>query len=216
MPPEPPIVALLWDADGVLQHSRGGWRERLDTAGGPGFAEAVFTAEGPALRGEEPFADVLARLLRTWPADITVPELLGLWEDVDIDEAAVALVQRVRASGIRCFLATNQQDHRVRYMRTVLGYDEWFDGAFYSSELGAAKPSPDYFSRVLELLPTEGAERADPATVGFIDDSAANVESALALGLRAVRHDPARGVAGLADAVIRVTGADDRTQIPSS
>lgn len=190
-------LTVLWDADGVLQHSTGPWRERLDAAGGPGFAEAVFAAEGPALRGVEPFADCLARLLRSWPADITVEELLGLWEDVDVDAEAFGLVGQVRRSGVPCYLATNQQDHRVRFMRTVLGYDAAFDGSFYSSELGVAKPDPAFFRSVLDRVAADLGRAVRPGEVAFLDDSAANVAAATGLGIRAVRHDPLTGTAGL-------------------
>lgn len=190
-----PVSVLLWDADGVLQHPRHEWRPRLETWGGPGFAEALFAAELPALRGEEPFRKSLERLLRERP-DVTagVGDLLGLWEQVDGDPAAVALVGEVAASGVTCVLATNQQDHRKAFLRRTFGYDDVFERSFYSCDVGAMKPEPAYFERVLEGL---GIPLADADTVGFVDDSRANVETARGLGIRAVHHDPATGVGGL-------------------
>ncbi|NYF99527.1 hypothetical protein [Janibacter cremeus] len=57
------VAVLLWDCDGVLQHGRFDWRERLDTAVAPGFARKVFEAELPALRGERSLRAVLTDLL---------------------------------------------------------------------------------------------------------------------------------------------------------
>ena len=53
-------------------------RPRLAAWGGDGFAEALFAAEVPALRGEVPFREALAELLARWP-DVTagVDDLLG-------------------------------------------------------------------------------------------------------------------------------------------
>lgn len=190
-----PVRALLWDADGVLQHPRHEWRPRLEAWGGPGFAEELFAAEIPALRGEVPFRDALAELLAGRP-DVTasVDDLLGLWEQVDPDEEAVRLVGDIAASGVACVLATNQQDHRRDFLRRTFGYDDAFSRSFYSCDIGAMKPEPAFFERVLEAL---GVEVEDADTVGFVDDSRANVDSALALGIRAVHHDPASGVIGL-------------------
>lgn len=195
-----PVRVLLWDADGVLQHpprrwTQGVWSQTLESWGGPGFAELLFAAELPALRGEVPFRDALARLLDEHPqVTAGVGDLLGLWEQVERDEDALRLVAEVAASGVSCVLATNQQDHRKEYLRRTFGYDGHFERSFYSCDLGAMKPEPAYFERVLEAL---GVDPADADEVGFVDDNLANVETALSLGIRAVHHDPASGVAGL-------------------
>lgn len=187
-----PLLAMLWDADGVLQHGHTDWRRVLDEVGGPGFAQAVFDAELPALRGEEPFADCLARVVRErGPLPLSVRDLLAMWEETRVDPGAMALVGEVRAAGTPCHLATNQQDHRRTWMLEVLGYTRHFDRFFWSCEVGALKPEPAYFERVLAALGLP-AER-----VGFVDDSPANVEVARSLGLRAVRHDPAGGAEAL-------------------
>lgn len=190
--PARPVSVLLWDADGVLQHPRHEWAPRLEAWGGPGFAQALFAAELPALRGEVPFRDVLVQLLVERP-DVRagVDDLLELWEQVDGDDEAIELVREVTASGVTCVLATNQQDHRKAYLRRRFGYDDVFARSFYSCDLGATKPEPAYFERLLDQL-NVAAE-----LVGFVDDNHANVSTALELGIRAVHHDPASGVAGL-------------------
>lgn len=198
--PARPVRVLLWDADGVLQHpprtwTPGGWAPVLEAWGGAGFAEELFAAEVPALRGEVPFRDCLADLLSRRPhATASVDDLLGLWEQVDLDDDAITLVRGVAATGVTCVLATNQQDHRKEFLRRKFGYDDVFARSFYSCDLGAMKPEPAYFERVLEAL---GIPAEDVADVGFVDDNHANVDTALGLGIRAVHHDPASGVAGL-------------------
>lgn len=195
----PAVRAVLWDADGVLQHQPDGWRPMLDDVGGPGFAEAVFAAEGPALRGEARLRDTLAEVLRRYPdADVGVEDLLGLWERAVLDEDAMAIVGEVRAAGVLAVLATNQQDHRRVWMRDTLGVDRHFDTVFYSCEMGVVKPDPAYFHRIV------GDLGLPAASVGFVDDLAANVEAARSVGLRAVRHDPAAGSTALRDEVGRL------------
>jgi putative hydrolase of the HAD superfamily len=191
-----PVEVLLWDCDGVLQHGRFDWRARLDGTVGPGFAEQVFEAELPALRGERSLREVLEELLRhegrrRTHLPLTVEDLLTIWEQFDLDPEAVAVLTAVRELGVPCMLATNQQDHRVRHMREVRGYDDLVDGSYYSSELGAMKPDPAFFEHILQDLDLPG-ER-----VGFVDDVPANVEAARGVGIQAVLHDPASGAAGL-------------------
>lgn len=193
-----PVEVLLWDCDGVLQHGRFDWRTRLDGAVRPGFARRVFEAELPALRGERPLRDVLEELLHVEGRDgrhvpVSVEDLLAIWEQFDLDPEAVAVLTAVRELGVPCLLATNQQDHRVRHMREVRGYDDLVDGSYYSSELGAMKPDPAFFEHILQDLALPG-ER-----VGFVDDVPANVEAARGVGIRAVLHDPASGATGLVD-----------------
>lgn len=190
-----PVEVMLWDCDGVLQHGHVDWRERLDRTVAPGFARKVFEAELPALRGERSLRAVLADLVeqesRSGRLPVTVEDLLGIWEQFDLDLEAVALVEEVRRLGVRCLLATNQQDHRVRFMREVHGYDDIVDGAYWSSEVGSMKPDPAFFEHILDDLGVP-ADR-----VGFVDDVPANVESAHSLGIRAVHHEPTSGAAGL-------------------
>ena len=138
-----PVRAILWDADGVLQHPPSGWnwRAELERVGGPGVSDIVFEAELPSLRGEEPMRDALARLLFEHPhTPLEADDLIGLWEMTDVDPSAMALVDDLRRRGMACHLATNQQDHRRAWMRDVLGYDRHFDRVYYSCEMGVVKP----------------------------------------------------------------------------
>ena len=63
----------------------------------------------------------------------------------------------------------------------------WFEGIVISGEVGAAKPDERIFQVLIER---HGIE---PAETVFVDDTAANVEAAEALGFIGLRfHDPDR------------------------
>ena len=186
------ITTVLWDCDGVLQHSPHDWAEALERiGGGPQFATALFEAEKTALRGERSLRDVVDELLQQRPTGASTQDVLALWAMFVEDEDAWEVVDAVRAAGVRCVLATNQQDHRVQHMREVRGYDDLVDGSYYSSEIGAMKPDRVFFERVLDDLGLSGDR------VGFVDDVPANVEAARSVGIRAVLHDPESGAEGL-------------------
>jgi 2-haloacid dehalogenase len=58
---------------------------------------------------------------------------------------------------------------------------EWFDGIVISGEVGSAKPDRRIYEALLERHGLEAGE------ILFIDDSAENVASAEALGIRSIR-----------------------------
>lgn len=185
------IAAVLWDADGVLQHHRGDWVAKMRAIGGDHLPEVLWRAEGPALRGDEPFADGLRRALARLQLSEHFTAIIQSWTHVDVDPEAFALVDRVRATGTLCALASNQHDERRRHMVEQMGYAEHFDRLYFSSDLRVAKPEPRFF----ELIATDLGLPVERLL--FIDDLEMNVVAAQEVGLHGVRHDPDQGAAGL-------------------
>ncbi len=179
------VRTVLWDADGVLQHLPAGWEAsmrpvvegHLDDVSA--FLAEAFELERPALVGEVSWLDVLPGLLERWGIPQLYDDALRIWLTIVPQDEVRALVTALRAEGLPCYLATNQTEHRGRYMAENLGYDDLLDGAFWSYELGVAKPDPGYFTAVLTRLGRE------PGEVLFVDDSARNVDAARSLGLAA-------------------------------
>ncbi len=176
---------MLLDADGVLQLIGTPWSQALSEGGGPQFARALLAEEGPALSGRESLHDLLTRLVTRLGLEASADELMGLWRKAVPDPLAWQVVEELKDAGYTTVLATNQQPERRAWMREHLGYDGLCDVDAYSCCLGAAKPSPEYFLRVLELVGL-GAEQADQAL--FVDDNEANTRAAKALGIRTVSH----------------------------
>ncbi|MDO5710594.1 MAG: HAD-IA family hydrolase [Micrococcales bacterium] len=201
----PGPIAVLFDADGLLQHPKAGWVERLnayDPGDGTGFLTALWEAEVPALRGQETLRQGLQRLLRERDLDDgRVDELHALWDNIEIDPGAWQVVRDVRAAGTPTYLATNQQEYRKQLMLD-LGYADLVDVAFFSCDLGAAKPEPAYFERILQRL---GIGSSEAPRVVFLDDMPANVDSAASVGITALHHDPNTGAANLR-ALLRTVG----------
>lgn len=197
------VSAVLWDADGVLQHLPAGWEASMRPAVGhllddvDGFLAAAFAAERPCLTGDARWVEVLPRLLEEWGIPGAYDDAIQVWLTIEPVDASRALVEKVRASGVPCYLATNQDEHRGRFMQTELGYDRLVDGGFYSYDLRLAKPDPAYFRTVLDRLDLP------PDSVLFLDDSATNVDSAREVGLRAETWHVDQGVDLLRDHLLR-------------
>jgi len=193
------VEAVLWDADGVLQHLPDGWEASMRPVVGhlvddvESFLAEAFAAERPALTGEARWIEVLPELLDKWGLADSFDDAMRVWLTIEPVTETRELVESLRAAGVGCYLATNQDEHRGRHMHTTLGYGDLLDDCFYSYELGVAKPDPAYFTTVLERLglPAGG--------VLFVDDNDVNVASARSVGLRAECWHVRDGVAALVD-----------------
>lgn len=181
------ISALLFDADGVLQHATADREARIRAVFGfvpddlDELSRDVFAAERPTLTGEGDFVEAMVPVVAKWGAPGTASEFAKCWQSIEVDGEILALIARLQQAGYLCALATNQQSYRATHMAKTLGYDTFFDRSFYSCELGFAKPDPQYFDAIVDCLSYE------PTELLFVDDSAQNVEGAKAAGLNAVQ-----------------------------
>jgi putative hydrolase of the HAD superfamily len=193
------VRAVLWDADGVLQHVPDGWEASMrPVVEGyvedlPAFLAEAFELERPALLGEVSWLDVLPRLLARWGVPHLYQDALEVWLTIVPQDEVRELVGALRAAGVPCYLATNQTEHRGRYMAERLGYDELLDGAFWSYELRVAKPDPAFFTAILGRLDL------DPGEVLFVDDNRRNVQAARSVGLVAEHWHVEDGLPTLLD-----------------
>ncbi len=179
------MTAVLWDADGVLQRVPDGVEESMRPAlrgrveDVEGFLTDAYWAERPALAGDVSWLDVLPGLLDRWGIGEAFDDVLGIWLSIEPVTATHELLRALREAGLRCYLATNQAEHRGVHMRDVLGYAGLFDGAFYSYEMRVAKPDPAYFDFIVDALAVA------PDRLLFLDDRLDNVEAARSVGMRA-------------------------------
>ncbi|MFC3078088.1 HAD family hydrolase [Phenylobacterium terrae] len=177
------IRTLLFDADGVLQHH------------GPFFDEDwIWPAEQHrelfrriwahpkyegCLEGRGDFTGVCKAVLAEsgWSA-CEADQYLDRWMRRGLEPDAIMLgwVQDLRAAGLACHLATNQEDVKAEFLERELGYDEAFDRLFVSCRLGAAKPERRFFEAVAAALPVP------PQEVAFFDDKPENVQAAIDVG----------------------------------
>lgn len=183
----PSITAILFDADGVLQHASADLAARLASVLGlvpervDDFVQDVFSAEEPALTGSQDFVNALRPVVEKWGAPGTAADVARCWCSIDVERPILEIISELRASGYVCALATNQQSYRAAHMDGPLGYDHVFDHSFYSCHLGFAKPDRRYFEAILESL------RFAPSDILFLDDKERNVSAAAAAGLHAER-----------------------------
>ena len=182
------IQAVLFDADGVTQltgdfsrymEEQYGWsEEKYDE-----FFHVLFRKDGykEALKGNIDFIPVLADILAEFGGGIDAEDFMHQWlhRNIVIDIDLWEHIGKLRSNGTKCYLASNQERHRAKYMRNDLGYSHHFDGLYFSCEIGELKPTTAYFRTIIEKI------GLPPDDMLFFDDYEDSVEKAKSLGIYA-------------------------------
>jgi putative hydrolase of the HAD superfamily len=176
------VRAVLWDADGVLQDTPPGtWDLAVSVVSH--FPDAL-TGAAVDEKGIRAIADAVGLGGR-------VDDVLSVWWTFDVLQPTLAIVASVRAAGVACYLATNQDSYRAACMRDRAPYDEVLDGTYYSCDIRSAKPSAAFFEHIASDL------ALSPEQLLFIDDQPANVAGARSAGLNGECWTHTDGVASL-------------------
>ena len=189
--PHTPLIA--WDFDGVLNRNMEGGRFRWAAAferelGMPiaRFVEVVFgNGFDAVITGQQ---DLRARVALWAEAEGYAPgpdALLDFWFRTDAypDDAMLALMEEVRATGARQVIATNNEPRRAAYIEGPLGFGARVETVFASGRMGLRKPDPAYFRHIAQATETP------PSHLLLVDDTLANVTAARAVGWSAI-HMP--------------------------
>jgi putative hydrolase of the HAD superfamily len=180
------IKAVLFDADGViLKKYKEYFSERFAREYGAPIEEIrlFFKGEFPECqRGSKDLKVEFEKYLPKWGWQKSVDEFLSYWftNDVIADTEVLKEVAGIRARGLKCYLATDQEKYRAEYLTTTLKLSDVFDDCFFSYDIRHLKSSPEYFK---EILKRTGLR---PEEIAYFDDDRKNVETAKTLGINAV------------------------------
>ena len=182
------IKAVLFDVDGVLCVPPELFSVRYARDNGINIADITAFFSGPFFQstiGKADLKDLLAEHSQVWRWSGTADELLDYWFKAEhvVNQPVIAYVQQLRAQGIKCYTATNQERYRAAYIRDTM-FPNLFDGYYASCDLGVAKPSLEFFDIILRQLIDTGVI-ASTDEVAFFDDSQGNVDAAAKMGIDA-------------------------------
>jgi putative hydrolase of the HAD superfamily len=192
------IQALLIDADGVIQYAPTDWTKEFCALLGSDdldeqtrFSLDIWAAETATLTRPHGFMGELTLALAKWSQPEKLKQIVDVMLSIHPYEDNLQLFQGIRRAGIKCYIASNQQASRARYMSEILNYRFLFDEEFYSCFVGAAKPGQQFFKSVLSKVGLE------EGSILFIDDREENVEGARRLGFQAALYHGTQGVDAL-------------------
>jgi putative hydrolase of the HAD superfamily len=180
------LKAVIFDADGVLLTS-GFFSEELERSYGlPTSATLPFFtgALEECLVGRADMKQVLAPFLAQWNWPGSTEDFMERWfsHGAGVDLRLGETIAGLRQRGLRCYLATNQESYRIAYMREQMGFDQLFDGIFYSGGLGCKKTDARFYHAVMRATELTGAE------ILFWDDTFENIVAARAQGWNAEHY----------------------------
>ena len=184
------IRAVLFDLDGVIRHFDAAYTADIERRYGYGSGTVLAAAFEPELLAQVT-TGVISR--RAWIdrvgavlGSVDAAEEWGRQPSV-VDEKVLAVVDELRAAGIRAAVLTNGTD-TIPAEIAELRIGDRFDAIFNSAEIGWAKPDVRAFQHVLNALEVEAS------AVFFTDDSAGKLVGAEALGIVTHRFESIEGL----------------------
>ena len=122
---------------------------------------------------------------------------------LELPQEHLDLLEELRKQ-YRLFLFSNTNEIHVpafteliRQQRGVEDFGSYFDGVYYSHEVGKRKPNVEAFEHVLE------ANDLNPQETLFIDDSPQHVEGGSKAGLQAVLKEKGKGLRETVEQALR-------------
>lgn len=162
---------------------------------------APYEVIGPIFAGENP-QDLFQKMRPVWLdlnlGKITEQEAISLLahqlnaptakliqlfadfkEHQDLIPGSINLLQKLDKLGFSLYSITDNIKEIMQYHRTHSNFLSYFKGIIASCDIGIVKPDERIFRALLNKY------KLDPAESIFIDDIAANVEGAKAIGMKA-------------------------------
>ena len=198
------INTVIFDLGGVIvrSHERRGRRRWEQKLGLPdwGCDEIVFNSEMgiQAQMGAISEADLWRWIGRH--LDLSAVELAAFewdfWADDVVDQTLVAYLRQLRAD-YPVALISNASDGLRQALQERYGIADLFDPIVVSAEEKVMKPTAVIYQRTLARL------NRQPQECVFVDDNAANIAAARALGMTAIQFTPAVDIPAEIDALLQ-------------
>lgn len=175
------IKVVLFDADGVIVLSKRFSDQLQEDYGIPLVQSKKFFQNEfqKCLIGESNLHTELPKYLKKWNWKLSIDDFIQYWfsSSNKINLSLISTAEQLRKNGIKCYIATNQEAERTKYMNEEMEFSKLFDGIYSSSGLGSLKPSEEFFKKILSNTQCTANE------ILFLDDSMANVQAARLNGM---------------------------------
>lgn len=142
--------------------------------------------------GKTTYKDLIVQHNDVWRWDKDPEELLGKWFNFGVEEnldlELIVLAEKLRAQGIKVYLATNQDRGRGEFL--IKQFSSILDGAFISSDIGFVKEDTEFFKQVIREL-GQKIKDLKPSQIVYFDDYGPNVTTAKSEGISAFLYKDA-------------------------
>jgi putative hydrolase of the HAD superfamily len=174
------IKAVIFDLDDVLIYRTAYFSKRLGLSEEKinSFFGGVFQ---DCLTGKADLKEELPKVMKEWGWEKSMEELLEFWfvDEKNLDEKMIEYIHGLKNKGVKVFIGTNNERHRLEYLEKEIGLGNIFHKVYGSYLVGYVKPDPAFYNHILQ---EQGLEKDE---VLFWDDNAENIASAQKFGIRA-------------------------------
>jgi putative hydrolase of the HAD superfamily len=180
------IQAVVFDADGVvLAITR--FSDYLEREYNLPQTETLKFFDGAleaCLLGRADLKQTLAPFLVAWRWPGSVEDFIERWFSYAnvVDKRVLEVIAGLRQRGLGCYLATNQEHERIRYMQTTMGFATIFDAIFFAAAIGCKKTDTAFYDHVTQRLGLK------PEEILFWDDAPDNIATARSYGWHAEHY----------------------------
>ncbi len=209
------MTAALFDLDGTLVDNMrvhlGAWKTVFAELGVT-VDEARMHRDFSGRKNEEIIPAVLGRRVGAAELDAIALRKETLYRElyrphVSLAPGAAALIERLRASGVKVAIASAAPPDNRSFILNALGIEPWFDAIVGAEEAARGKPAPDLF-----LLAAKRVGIAPERCVVF-EDAVNGIKAAIAAGSVAVGITTVESAEALSAAGARWT-LPDFTPLP--
>ncbi len=183
------IKAVLFDFDGVITLDRTGTESicrYISKAAEIDIRrfETEYRKFNPdLLAGKTAHQKIWPELCKVLGMDIPMNILHDSFINTPLDNEMVALVRKIKISGCKTGLVTDNKKDRINMIAEHFGMDEYFDTRIVSAEIGSGKNEQAIFDTILESLSVSAGESV------FIDNSLSNLEIPVGMGMSCIYFD---------------------------
>ncbi|MBA3046862.1 HAD hydrolase-like protein [Patescibacteria group bacterium] len=105
------------------------------------------------------------------------------FESSYLDKNFISLIKGLRKKGVKCYLSTDQEKNRAKFLLHEMNFKNIFDGYFISCYIGYRKCHDDFWKHALKILNKEFPD-IKPDEIVFFDDIQSNIDTALKFGIK--------------------------------
>lgn len=170
------IKAVVFDFDGMFANEGGRFSEKFVQRYGIPMEKVTefFKREfGDCLIGKADLKEEFSKYLEEWGlADVSWEEIEDLWfrEGVVIEDQMIELIKKLKAKGIVCVMASNNEKQKKVFFNENYAMSEIFDHVIFSCDAKAKKPNEEFVKYMLERV------QLAPEEILFCDDREDNIE----------------------------------------
>ncbi len=183
---------IIFDVDGVLIHIPHYFSQELNNQG---YTKAIknlnsFFNDGDndqCLEGKKDAEKLIMPFLKKFGWKDTAKNYLQQqfrFENDYLDKKFISLIQNFRNKNIKCYIGTDQEKNRAKFLLENMQFNKYFDGHFISCFVGYRKCHDNFWSYTLTELKKE-LQNIKPNEIVFFDDIQKNIDVASKHGIQA-------------------------------